>query len=160
MSISSNFSRSGSLRPPPSDTRRNSLEKPLYSECVFCSYRPKNKDALFKHLREVHHTNSNRKPRPLSSVKNGMEAREQILKLEAKTRWTPTLGTKSKTNNTSLEDSEDGITIDVEVSSMYSETFFVFFKTGTYLYILLGFSGRLAIFRVRIGFWIFFSDLR
>ena len=118
MSISSNFSRSGSLRPPPSDTRRNSLEKPLYSECVFCSYRPKNKDALFKHLREVHHTNSNRKPRPLSSVKNGMEAREQILKLEAKTRWTPTLGTKSKTNNTSLDDSEDGITIDVEVSSM------------------------------------------
>ena len=142
MSISSNFSRSGSLRPPPSDTRRNSLEKPLYSECVFCSYRPKNKDALFKHLREVHHTNSNRKPRPaFSSIKNGMEAREQILKLEAKTRRTPTLGTKSKTKNISLDDSEDRITIDVEVSSMYSETFFVFL-------------------RVRIRFWMFFSDPR
>ena len=158
MSISSNFSRSGSLRPPPSDTRRNSLEKPLYSECVFCSYRPKNKDALFKHLREVHHTNSNRKPRPaFSSIKNGMEAREQILKLEAKTRRTPTLGTKSKTKNISLEDSEDGITVDVEVSSMY---FLCFFKTSTYLYILLGFSGRLVIFRVQIRFWIFFSDPR
>ena len=158
MSISSNFSRSGSLRPPPSDTRRNSLEKPLYSECVFCSYRPKNKDALFKHLREVHHTNSNRKPRPaFSSIKNGMEAREQILKLEAKTRRTPTLGTKSKTKNISLDDSEDGITVDVEVSSMY---FLCFFKTSTYLYILLGFLGRLAIFCVRIGFCIFFSDPR